>query len=168
MYINPESEVSDPKKGITYLKSAVEQGNENAKYLLGKEFLEKNSFFYNPEKGLEYMKELAEQGNEFAQLKLGVEYIKGENVDRDLFQAREWLGKSSEQGNEIAKNILDHLASSVKKQTSWKMKPMNEFDKALAELRKSLYKAQEETMKNLMIYEQELQEELEIPQGFYI
>ena len=168
LYINPESEVSDPKKGITYLKSAVEQGNENAKYLLGKEFLEKNSFFYNPEKGLEYMKELAEQGNEFAQLKLGVEYIKGENVDRDLFQAREWLGKSSEQGNEIAKNILDHLASSVKKQTSWKMKPMNEFDKALAELRKSLYKAQEETMKNLMIYEQELQEELEIPQGFYI
>ena len=61
-----------------------------------------------------------------------------------------------------------YLASSVKKQTSWKMKPMNEFDKALAELRKSLYKAQEETMKNLMIYEQELQEELEIPQGFYI
>lgn len=149
-------------------ESTPEQENENAQYRLGKLYINPELEVYDLQKGVTYLKEAAEQGNEFAQLKLGIEYIKGENVDRDLFSAREWLGKSAEQGNEIAKNMLDNLSSSGRPQMPGKLNPMNEFDKALLELRKSLYKAQEETMKNLMVYEQELQAELEMPQGFYI
>lgn len=161
-------EFYDLKKGVEQYEKSAEQGNENAQYRLGKLYINPELEVYDLQKGVTYLKEAAEQGNEFAQLKLGIEYIKGKSVDRDLFSAREWLGKSAEQGNEIAKNMLDNLSSSGRPQMPGKLNPMNEFDKALLELRKSLYKAQEETMKNLMVYEQELQAELEMPQGFYI
>lgn len=158
----------DLKKGVEQYGKAANQGNEYAQYRLGKLYLNPELEVYDCQKGIAYLESAAEQGNEFAQLKLGIEYIKGESVERDLFTAREWLGKSAEQGNEIAKSMLDNLYSSGRQQSLGKLNPMNEFDKALMELRKSLYKSQEETMKNLMIYERELQEELEMPQGFYI
>ena len=158
----------DLKKGVEQYGKAANQGNEYVQYRLGKLYLNPELEVYDCQKGIAYLESAAEQGNEFAQLKLGIEYIKGKSVERDLFTAREWLGKSAEQGNEIAKSVLDNLSSSGRQQSLGKLNPMNEFDKALMELRKSLYKSQEETMKNLMIYERELQEELEMPQGFYI
>lgn len=158
----------DIDKGISYLESSAAQANQAAKYLLGKVYLDKESAVYSPEKGLTYIRELAEEGHEYAQLGLGIEYIKGEHTEKDLFQAREWLGKSAEQGNEIAENMLQDMSSSVPQQTMGGMNPMGEFDKALMELRKSLYKAQEETIKNLLIYEKELNEELEQSETIYI
>lgn len=65
------------QKGVQYLERAKEQGNDRAKYFVGKIYLDKISSEYSPELGLQYMTELAESGNEYAQLKLGFEYLKG-------------------------------------------------------------------------------------------
>lgn len=170
LYIDPDLGVYDPQKGKKYLEESCAQGNEAAKYLLGREYLNKESVFYDAEKGMKYIKELAEAGHEYAQLKLGVEYIKGEHVQKNLSEARVWLGRSAEQGNEFSKKLLQDMTTNPRSGAVRRSRgnPMGELDKALAELRKSMYEAQAETRKNLMLYEMELEEEIEYNKSLYI
>ncbi len=170
LYINPDLGVYDPQKGKKYLEESCAQGNEAAKYLLGREYLNKESVFYDAEKGIRYIKELAEAGHEYAQLKLGVEYIKGEHVQKNLSEARKWLGRSAEQGNEFSKKLLQDMTTNPRSGAVRRSRgnPMGELDKALAELRRAMYEAQAETRKNLMMYEMDLEEEIQNNKSLYI
>lgn len=170
LYINSELKVYDPQKGMKYLEASSEQGNEAAKYLLGREYLNRESVLYNAERGMKYIKELATDGHEYAQMKLGIEYIKGEHVQKNLSEARKWLEKSADQGNEFSRKILEDMTTNPRTGVTnrGRLTPMGELDKALVELRKSLYEAQAETRKNLMIYEQDLEEEIQNNKSLYI
>lgn len=164
LYIDPDLEIYNLEKGIQYLETSAEKGNEWAKYSLVKEFLDEGSAAYNLEKGMGYLSDLAEKGNEWAQVKLGFEYIKGEHVEHSIPKAREWFEKAAGQGNEIAQTMLNDLTvktfGGVRK--GIKGDPLGELDKALLELRKSFYAAQEEARKNLLLYEYELDQEMQM------
>lgn len=85
-------------------------------------------------------------------------------MKRDFSKAAEWLRKASAQGNEPAQMFYNDMiakASSVSGSTNGRS-PLNELDKAMVELQRSFYQAQRETMKNILLYEQELDEELNL------
>lgn len=164
LYTDPDLEIYDLEKGIRYLEVAAEQGNEWAGYVLAKEYLDKGSAAYDPEKGMEYLSGLAEKGNEWAQVKMGFEYIKGEHVDQNISKAREWFGKAAGQGNETAQSMLNDLTVKTLGgiRRGRKGDPWGELDKAMLELRRSFYEAQAETRKNLLLYEYELDQEIQL------
>lgn len=132
--------------------------------VLAKEYLDKGSAAYDPEKGMEYLSGLAEKGNEWAQVKMGFEYIKGEHVDQNISKAREWFGKAAGQGNETAQSMLNDLTVKTLGgiRRGRKGDPWGELDKAMLELRRSFYEAQAETRKNLLLYEYELDQEMQL------
>lgn len=163
LYLNPSTEIYDIRKGIGYLEELSGKGNQNAKYVLGKEYLREESEVYDPEKGIRYMQELAEDGNEYAQVKLGLEYIKGENVPKNLFMAKEYFQQAAEQGNSFAASMVNDLTVKTLSPAIRRRRydPLGELDKAMIALRRSFYEAQRETRKNLLIYEQSLENEME-------
>ena len=113
---------------------------------------------------MEYLSGLAEKGNEWAQVKMGFEYIKGEHVDQNISKAREWFGKAAGQGNETAQSMLNDLTVKTLGgiRRGRKGDPCGELDKAMLELRRSFYEAQTETRKNLLLYEYELDQEMQL------
>lgn len=164
LYLDPALNIYDVEKGIQYLEASAGQGNEWAGYALAKEYLDKSSAAYNPKKGMEYLSGLAEKGNEWAQVKMGFEYIKGEHVGQDISKAREWFGKAAGQGNETAQSMLNDLTVKTLGgiRRGRKGDPWGELDKAMLELRRSFYEAQAETRKNLLLYEYELDQEMQM------
>lgn len=163
LYINPDLEISDIEKGIRYLEKSMECGNEYAKYALARMYLDEKSERYDPQKGIQYILELAEGGDQWAQFRAGVEYARGQNVEKDFSKAIDWLNKAAEQGNEPAQGFLnDFIANRSFTGHVKKGNLMGELDKAMMELRRSFYTAQQETMKNILMYEQELEEELHL------
>lgn len=164
LYLDRDQEVYDIVKGVQYLQELVEAGNQSAKYTLGVEFLNSHSEAYNPSMGIKYMEELSEDGNEYAQIKMGIEYIKGEHVEKNYEKAREYFQYAADQGNEYAREMLSNLTpfhlegGTIRK----KLDPLGELDKAMIALRKSLYEAQQESKNNILLYEELLQEELEM------
>lgn len=163
LYLDPTTEIYDIGKGIDYLEELSEDGNQNAKYLLGKEYLKEESEAYEPEKGIRYMQELAEDGNEYAQVKLGFEYIKGEHIPKDLFMAKQYFQQAAEQGNSLAASMVNDLTVKTLSPAMRRRRqdPLGELDKAMIALRRSFYEAQRETRKNLLVYEQSLENEME-------
>lgn len=156
-------EQNDLEKGIIYLEAAADLGTENAKYRLGILYLDSGSPTYDPQKGIEYMSELADSGNEYAQVKMGFEYIKGEHIPKDYGRAREYFSKAAEQGNQYAEAMLKDISTSpANAGTRRKYDPLGELDRAMIALRRSFYEAQQETMKNLILYERMLEEETEL------
>ena len=164
LYLDPALNIYDVEKGIQYLEASAGQGNEWAGYALAKEYLDKSSATYDPKKGMEYLSGLAEKGNEWAQVKMGFEYIKGEHVGQDISKAREWFGKVAGQGNETAQSMLNDLTVKTLGgiRRGRKGDPWGELDKAMLELRRSFYEAQAETRKNLLLYEYELDQEMQL------
>lgn len=164
LYLDPALNIYDVEKGIQYLEASAGQGNEWAGYALAKEYLDKSSAAYDPKKGMEYLSGLAEKGNEWAQVKMGFEYIKGEHVGQDISKAREWFGKAAGQGNETAQSMLNDLTVKTLGgiRRGRKGDPWGELDKAMLELRRSFYEAQAETRKNLLLYEYELDQEMQL------
>ena len=164
LYLDPALNIYDVEKGIQYLEASAGQGNEWAGYALAKEYLDKSSAAYDPKKGMEYLSGLAEKGNEWAQVKMGFEYIKGEHVGQDISKAREWFGKAAGQGNETAQSMLNDLTVKTLGgiRRGRKGDPWGELDKAMLELRRSFYEAQAETRKNLLLYEYELDQEMQM------
>lgn len=156
-------EMQDLEKGILYLEQATKQGNEFAKYRSGKIYLDDTSPAYDPQKGIKYMEELADSGNEYAQAKMGFEYIKGEHVFKNYSLAREYFSKAAEQGNQYAEAMLKDISTSpANAGARRKYDPLGELDRAMIALRRSFYEAQQETMKNLILYERMLEEEAEL------
>lgn len=126
-------------------------------------YLDEKSERYDPQKGIQYILELAEGGDQWAQFRAGVEYARGQNVEKDFSKAIDWLNKAAEQGNEPAQGFLnDFIANRSFTGHVKKGNLMGELDKAMMELRRSFYTAQQETMKNILMYEQELEEELHL------
>ena len=88
---------------------AAEQGNQFARYRLGKIYLTGEPVPKDVEKALAYLTASADQGNQFAQYTLGKLYLLGRDVPPDREQAKEWLIRSAVQGNEYARFFLDHF-----------------------------------------------------------
>lgn len=164
LYTDPDLEIYDLEKGMRYLEAAAEQGNEWAEYRLGKLYLDPALNVYDAEKGIQYLEASAGQGNEWAQVKMGFEYIKGEHVGQDISKAREWFEKAAGQGNETAQSMLNDLTVKAFGDICRGRKgdPWGELDKAMVELRRSFYEAQAETRKNLLLYEYELDQEMQM------
>lgn len=159
IYLKKDGEVYDLQKGIMYLQKSMGKGNDQAKFLLGREFLDKDSVAYNKEEGLLYMKELADAGNQFAQVKLGFEYLNGENVKRNVFLSRYWFEKAAEQGNELGLEMMGALSDTAQRTRG--KSGIGQLDKALMELRKSMYREEMEALRNLKEFEMEQEYELE-------
>lgn len=159
IYLKRDLEVHDIQKGVMYLKRSMKKGSEPAKFLLGSEYLNRESAVYNSEEGLAYMNDLAEEGNQFAQVKLGFEYLKGENVQRNLFISRYWFEKAAEQGNDLGMEMLQDLMSNS--QGIRHKSGVGQLDKALMQLRKSMYREEAEALRDLKEYEWQREYEIE-------
>lgn len=81
-------------------------------YRKAKEYLDKDSPFYDPSEAVRWLLLSAEQGYEYAQYRLGKLYLLGDEIEQDILQAEGWFEKASEQGNSYAKYSLAkmHLA----------------------------------------------------------
>lgn len=109
------------------------------------------------------MEELAGSGNEYAQVKMGFECIRGEHIPKDYGRAREYFSKAAAQGNQYAEAMLKDMSTSpANAGARRKYDLLGELDRAMMELRRSFYEAQQETMKNLILYERMLEEEAEL------
>lgn len=156
-------EQNNLEKGIFYLQEAADQGNEYAKYRLGTLYLDSANSVYDSQKGIEYMRGLADSGNEYAQVKMGFECIRGEHIPKDYGRAREYFSKAAAQGNQYAEAMLKDMSTSpANAGVRRKYDPLGELDRAMMALRRSFYEAQQETMKNLILYERMLEEEVEL------
>lgn len=156
-------EQNNLEKGIFYLQEAADQGNEYAKYRLGTLYLDSANSVYDSQKGIEYMRGLADSGNEYAQVKMGFECIRGEHIPKDYGRAREYFSKATAQGNQYAEAMLKDMSTSpANAGVRRKYDPLGELDRAMMALRRSFYEAQQETMKNLILYERMLEEEVEL------
>ena len=156
-------EQNNLEKGIFYFEEAADQGNEYAKYRLGTLYLDSANSVYDSQKGIEYMRGLADSGNEYAQVKMGFECIRGEHIPKDYGRAREYFSKAAAQGNQYAEAMLKDMSTSpANAGVRRKYDPLGELDRAMMALRRSFYEAQQETMKNLILYERMLEEEAEL------
>lgn len=91
------------------MDKAAEQGNQFARYRLGKIYLTGESVPKDVEKALAYLTASADQGNQFAQYALGKLYLFGRDIPPDREQAREWLIRAAAQGNEYARFFLERF-----------------------------------------------------------
>ena len=95
-------------EALGWLRKAAAQGNQFARYRLGKIYLAGEVIRKDMGKALEYLTASAEQGNQYAQYTLGKLYLLGQGVKWDKEKAVEWLTKSAIQGNPYAQYFLDH------------------------------------------------------------
>lgn len=96
-------EQKDYEKAISHFEKC---DNDNALYLMGKMYLDKDSNIFNSEKGIGYMLEAAEKGNQYAQVNMGLLYLKGDVVKPHRDKAREWFETARDNGSEFARQIL--------------------------------------------------------------
>ena len=82
-------------------------------YRKAKEYLEKDSPFYDPAEAVRWLLLSAAQGYEYAQYRLGKLYLVGDEIRQDFPQAESWLEQASDQENSYAKYSLAkmHLAN---------------------------------------------------------
>lgn len=91
---------------MEYLTLSAENGNEYSQCVLGKEFLNEDSF--DIDKSLYWLKEAAHKNNQFAQYTLGKLFLFGKYVEQDKELAIQYLEASAIQGNEYAQYLLEH------------------------------------------------------------
>jgi len=104
--IEIQSEPSAPKKWWNDPDHPLFQ------YRKAKQYLDKDSPFYDPAEAVRWLLLSAEQGYEYAQYRLGKLYLLGDEIEQDFLQAEDWLEQASDQGNSYAKYSLAkmHLA----------------------------------------------------------
>lgn len=104
--VETRSEPSAPKKWWSDPDHPLFQ------YRKAKEYLQKDSLFYDPAEAVRWLLLSATQGYEYAQYRLGKLYLLGNEIEQDFPQAESWLEKASDQGNSYAKYSLAkmHLA----------------------------------------------------------
>lgn len=100
---------------FTELNELAGTGDNNAMYLLAKEYVKGEQVEADPVKYLEWLTQAAEAGNNRAMYVLAMVYQKGELVEADPFKYWEWLTKSAEAGNNMGMFVLarDYKAGKV-------------------------------------------------------
>lgn len=89
-----------------YFQKAVELGNADALYGLGKLYLKAEFHGYDPHKAVEYLEQAAENGNSFAEYQLGKIFYFGTGIRADTEKGLEHLQSAAAHGNEYATNLL--------------------------------------------------------------
>ncbi|SDX95996.1 Sel1 repeat-containing protein [Allochromatium warmingii] len=91
------------------LQAAAEQGNIEAKYVLGRHFAEGIGCPRNPAKGIPLIRSAAEAGNRDAQGFLGSLYMEGDGVPQNPSEGARWLRLAADQGDPFAQYNLGYL-----------------------------------------------------------
>lgn len=92
-----------------YFQKAVELGNADALYGLGKLYLKAEFHGYDPHKAVEYLEQAAENGNSFAEYQLGKIFYFGNGIRADTKKGLEYLQSAATHGNEYATNLLQAI-----------------------------------------------------------
>ena len=85
---------------LGYLTELVEAGNEYACYYLGKEYVRKESPYYNETKGIQYLERAKEQGNDRAKYFLGKIYLDKTSSEYSLKLGLQYMTELAESGDE--------------------------------------------------------------------
>ena len=104
-----ENGTGDSEQAVKWIRKAAEAGKTDARYMLGKLYLEGTYVEKNIERAVQLFRQSAEQGHEYAQYHLGKLYLIGEAVSKDIEQAISYFEQSVEQGNQYAQYILGKL-----------------------------------------------------------
>lgn len=97
------------REAVRWWRKAAEQGEPNAQYLLGYEYIVQGGDEVTREDTLEalgWWRKAAAQGVKGAQFYLGVFYHDGNGVPKDYRAALEWFSKGAEQGDARSQNGL--------------------------------------------------------------
>lgn len=92
-----------------YFQKAIELGNADALYGMGKLYLKAEFHGYDPHKAVEYLAQAAENGNSFAEYQLGKIYYFGNGIRADTKKGLEYLRSAATHGNEYAANLLQAI-----------------------------------------------------------
>ena len=82
---------------VDYLKSAAEQGDVEAQFLLGYAYALGNGVPQNAREAVRWWRKAAENGHGGAQYNIGIAYFRGMNVPQDYAEAYFWLNLSASQ-----------------------------------------------------------------------
>ena len=89
----------DYKKAVKYFRKAIEKGNADAKYFLGRCYEGGLGVQQDYEEAVKWYRKAVEQDNTDAQWQLGYCYEKGFGVSQDFNEALKWYRKAAERGN---------------------------------------------------------------------
>lgn len=89
-----------------YFAKAVDFGNADAMYGLGKLLLRIDYPDRNPEKAIDYLAQAAEKEHDYAQYLLGKTYLQGKEIPQNTSEGVLWLERSAEHGNQYAQYLL--------------------------------------------------------------
>ncbi len=96
----------DNTTALIKFQSAAQQGNRNARYLLGLMYSGGIGVETNYKEALRWYRLAAEQGHSSAQSNLGFIYYKGQGVAQDYKEALRWYRLAAKQGHSDAQNNL--------------------------------------------------------------
>ena len=89
-----------------YFAKAVNLGDTDAMYGLGKLLLRIDYPDRNPEKAIDYLAQAAEKEHDYAQYLLGKTYLQGKEIPQIISEGVHWLERSAEYGNQYAQYLL--------------------------------------------------------------
>ena len=92
------------------LKIFAEQGDSEAQFLLGNEYVLGKDVPTDYAEALKWYRNAAEQGNAKAQFNLGYMYRNGEGVASDYVQAYKWYSLAAVHGSENYRKLRDLVA----------------------------------------------------------
>ena len=98
------------KDVVRWYRSAAEQGDSCAQYVMGNFYDLGIGVMRNPVTAVEWFRKSALQGNTGAQCILGAIYLSGRGVAKSKSEAIKWYALAAEQGDEKAVRILQQLA----------------------------------------------------------
>ena len=120
---------------IKIYEKEAEMENDEAMYMLGFLFEERNKYEQDLEKAFEWYEKSATKGNAKAQFKLGSYYALGTTVDENLYKAFGWFEKAASQGHIRAQYFLAGMyrqglgvKRDLNKATEWYKKAADQGD----------------------------------------
>ncbi|QPJ66097.1 MAG: sel1 repeat family protein [Candidatus Nitrohelix vancouverensis] len=109
-----ENETGDPFETIEEIKRSAEQGNAEAQFLLGSEYLDGVKLTLNYQEALKWYRLSAEQGDMTAQSALGLMYRNGLGTEQDDVKSFTWYRRAARQGNATSQYNLGMIYGSGK------------------------------------------------------
>lgn len=89
---------ADPAGALPWYRRAAENGNADARRILGTKYLRGDGVEADPDEGLRWLRLAASAGDPGAMSNLGWAYATGSGVERDDAVARDWYEKAADRG----------------------------------------------------------------------
>ena len=106
-YISDDPEVHDTSDGIQWLESAAQNGNTDAAYRLGKEYLTGKSVPKEAVKAAEYLRYASDRNHPWASYLLGKRYLTGNGVPKNEEAAWNCFRMANAYGHPYAQYVLE-------------------------------------------------------------